>query len=168
MKTFSKYIWMIAALMPVMMLTSCRHKDLYFPEPQATSRLQIVFDWRNAPDADPESMAAYMYDQDGLNPLRFIFDNKNGGEIKAPNGVHHLLFMNADNTSWVCLRGNETVDEMELYTLDAEVLRLRDCRRPRCPEHVIQRLSVWPRLPECCGADGLTTTSSQPMRAWRP
>lgn len=103
-------------------LSSCRHKDLYWPEPPLTAHLQVVFDWRNAPDADPESMAAYMYDENGQAPLRFIFDNKDGGEIKAPTGMHHLLFMNADNTGWVHLRNNDRIETMELSTLDAPAL----------------------------------------------
>ncbi len=98
---------------------SCHHKDLYFPEPQLTSHLQVVFDWQKAPDAEPESMAAYLFDSDGHEPLRFIFDNKTGGEIKAPAGIRHILFMNSDNTDWICMRNNEYIETMELYTLDA-------------------------------------------------
>lgn len=109
----------LATLSLAVTLQSCHHKDLYYPEPQLTSRLYIEFEWSKAPDADPESMGAYLFDETGANPLRFIFDNKNGGEIKAPCGTRHILFLNADNTSWLHMRKNDSLEEMELLTLDA-------------------------------------------------
>ncbi len=104
--------------------TSCRHKDLYMEE-DMTSQLQVVFDWRNAPDANPESMAMYLYEEDGHSPMRFIFSNKTGGLIKAPFGTHHAICLNADNTDWACMRGQESVESLEIYTLDAEEIDTR-------------------------------------------
>ncbi|MDE6547711.1 MAG: DUF5119 domain-containing protein [Muribaculaceae bacterium] len=90
------YIWktrlfptlLILLLAPA--ITSCRHKDLYMEE-EMTSQLQVVFDWSNSPDANPESMALYLYEEDGLNPMRFIFSNKTGGLIKSPFGTNHAI-----------------------------------------------------------------------------
>ncbi len=104
--------------------TSCTHKDLYMEE-EMTSQLQVVFDWREAPDADPESMALYLYEENGLTPMRFIFSNKNGGLIKAPFGTRHAICLNADNTDWVCMRGNSNIETMEIYTMDAEMSNSR-------------------------------------------
>ncbi|MDE7410347.1 MAG: DUF5119 domain-containing protein, partial [Muribaculaceae bacterium] len=100
-------------------ITSCHHKDLYMEE-EMTSQLQVVFDWRNAPDADPESMALYLYEEDGHNPMRFIFANKTGGLIKAPFGTRHAICMNADNTDWVRMRNHENIETIEIFTQDAE------------------------------------------------
>lgn len=100
-------------------ITSCHHKDLYMEE-DMTSQLQVVFDWRNAPDANPESMALYLYEVDGYNPMRFIFANKTGGLIKAPFGTRHAICMNADNTDWVRLRHHENIETIEILTQDAE------------------------------------------------
>ncbi|MDE6378128.1 MAG: DUF5119 domain-containing protein, partial [Duncaniella sp.] len=113
---------MVGVLAAATVLQSCHHKDLYFPEPQLTSHILVEFEWSKAPDATPESMAAYLFDETGGSPLRFIFDNKDGGEIKAPCGTRHILFLNADNTSWLHMRKNERLEEMELLTLDAEDL----------------------------------------------
>lgn len=101
-----------------LLLTSCRHKDLYMEE-EMTSQLQVVFDWSNSPDANPESMAMYMYEEDGYSPMRFIFANKNGGLIKSPFGTHHAICMNADNTDWARMRNHENIETIEIYTQDA-------------------------------------------------
>ncbi len=105
-------------------LTSCRHKDLYMEE-DMTSQLQVVFDWKNAPEADPKSMAMYLYEEDGHSPMRFIFSNKTGGLIKAPFGTHHAICMNADNTDWARMRNYEDIETLEIYTQDAEAIGSR-------------------------------------------
>lgn len=98
--------------------SSCRHKDLYMEE-DMTSELQVVFDWRNAPDANPASMAMYLYEDDGHTPMRFIFSDKTGGLIKSPFGTHHAICMNADNTDWARMRKHENIETLEIYTQDA-------------------------------------------------
>lgn len=106
------------------LFTSCRHKDVYMEE-EMTSQLQVVFDWRNAPDANPESMAMYLYEEDGHSPMRYIFANKTGGLIKAPFGTHHAICLNADNTDWAKMRNHESIETLEIYTQDAEEIGSR-------------------------------------------
>lgn len=118
----SKKIFIISAT--ALFLSSCQHKDLYMEE-DMTSQLQVVFDWNNATDANPESMAMYLYEEDGHNPMRFIFSNKNGGLIRAPFGTHHAICMNADNTDWIRVRNNENIETFEIYTQDATVIGSR-------------------------------------------
>lgn len=108
----------------IFVVTSCRHKDLYMEE-EMTSELQVVFDWSYSPEADPESMALYLYDEDGRNPMRFIFSGKNGGMIRAPFGLHHAICMNADNTDWACMRNHESVETLEIFTQDAQIIGSR-------------------------------------------
>lgn len=107
-----------------MLFTSCRHKDLYMEE-EMTSQLQVVFDWSGAPQANPESMSLYLYEEDGHNPMRFIFSNKTGGIIKAPFGAHHAICLNADISDWARMRNNESVETLEIYTQDAEAIGSR-------------------------------------------
>lgn len=109
----------LLALAPALLLTACNHKELYMDNPMS-SRLEVVFDWRNAPEATPASMALYLYDSDGAEPLRYIFGDRHGGEIKAPFGLRHAICVNADNTDWACLRRHESIETFEIYTLDAE------------------------------------------------
>ncbi len=115
---------LLISALATLFFTSCTHKDLYMEE-EMTSQLQIVFDWKNAPDANPESMAVYLYEEDGNNPLRFIFSNKTGGLIKSPFGTHHAICLNADNTDWARMRYNENVETLEIYTHDAESIGSR-------------------------------------------
>lgn len=107
-----------------LLMTSCRHKDVYMEE-EMTSELQVVFDWRNAPEAEPESMALYLYEEDGHKPMRFIFSGKTGGLIKAPFGLHHAICLNADNTDWARMRNHESIETLEIYTQDAEAIGSR-------------------------------------------
>ena len=129
-------------------LSSCRHKDLYMDEAM-TSQLQIVFDWRDAPDATPESMALYLYDSSGHTPLRYIFDNRFGGEIKAPLGIHHSICLNADNTDWARMRKSEEIGGLEIYTQDALDLREQDIRSasiPRARGSESERIALTPSM----------------------
>lgn len=130
------------------LLSSCRHKDLYMDDAMS-SRLQVVFDWRNAPDANPQSMAMYLYEFDGNNPMRFIFSGRDGGEIKAPFGTRHALCLNADNTDWLRMRKVENVETMELLTLDADALpaqRLRSESIPRAEGTEDERMAQTPGM----------------------
>lgn len=120
MKTSKILIMILAALS----FTSCRHKDLYM-EAEMSSELQVVFDWRNAQDANPESMALYLYEDDGSNPMRFIFSNKTGGLIRSPFGNHHAICINADNTDWARMRNHESIETLEIYTQDATQIGTR-------------------------------------------
>ncbi|MDE6290491.1 MAG: DUF5119 domain-containing protein [Muribaculaceae bacterium] len=108
----------------VLSLTSCRHKDLYM-EDEMTSQLQVEFDWRKAPDANPESMALYLYEENGHTPMRFIFSGKDGGLIKAPFGTRHAICINADNTDWARMRNHENIETLEIYTMDAKEIGTR-------------------------------------------
>lgn len=102
-------------------------------EEEMTSELQVVFDWRYAPDANPESMELNLYEENGNNPMRFIFSDKKGGLIKAPFGTRHAICLNADNTDWVCIRGNSNIETMEIYTHDAEGIGSRADRESILP-----------------------------------
>ena len=137
-----------STLLVMILFSSCRHKDLYMEE-SITTGLVVVFDWKYAPEADPSSMALYLYERDGHNPMRFIFNNRDGGPIKAPFGTRHALYMNADNTDWVHLRGNESVESMELYTSDAEALEGQGISTesiPRARETESERLAQTPKM----------------------
>ncbi|MDE7154216.1 MAG: DUF5119 domain-containing protein [Muribaculaceae bacterium] len=136
------------SLLSAMLLSSCRHKDLYMEE-AVTSQLYVKFDWSQAPDANPSSMALYMYENDGTNPMRFIFSNRDGGYIKVPFGTRHAICMNGDNTDWAHLRGKETIENMELYTSDAEMLesqKLSTSALPRSRESESERMAKTPGM----------------------
>ena len=88
-------------------LSSCVHKDLYMDTDEPV-KMKVVFDWRYAPDANPESMALYLFPTDGGTPLRYIFTGREGGEIHLPFGVYDAVCVNADNTDWAELEAMDT------------------------------------------------------------
>lgn len=146
MKHYKIYFAAFAALSSIL-LSSCRHKDLYMEE-SLSSDLVVVFDWRNAPDANPSAMAMYLYESDGTSPMRYIFSNKIGGHIKAPFGLRHALCLNADNT-WSHMRKEENIEGMEIYTSDAETLpaqHLPASRVPRAEDASQERMATTPGM----------------------
>lgn len=129
-------------------MTSCLHKDLYMDD-ELSSRLIVEFDWRDAPDADPESMAFYLYGEDGTSPARYIFANKTGGEIKAEFGLHHAIAINADNTDWARLRRTESIETMEISTQDAADLAaqgINSASLPRTKGTESERMAATPGM----------------------
>lgn len=104
-----------------LLFSSCNHKELYLAG-DCQNDVEVRFDWSNAPDADPESMAAYFFDYGTSDPLRFIFDNKEGGMIRLPVASYCALAMNSDDGDWARMRGTEGCDDFETYTQDSDNL----------------------------------------------
>lgn len=109
--------YMAIAMLPV--AASCEHKDLCFEQTHKQD-IEVVFDWQNAPDASPESMALYLYDTDkGGEPIRYIFTGRDGGHITVPYGRYEALCKNSDDTDWVQVRNTSDIEAFETYTPDA-------------------------------------------------
>ncbi len=104
-----------------LLLSSCRHKDLVYDHPDS-GHINVVFDWRNAPSANPSSMAFYLYDPDGENPIRYIFQNNYGGTIRVPASEYDAICLNADLTDWAVINRKEAIDNYEVTTLEENVL----------------------------------------------
>ncbi len=113
-----KYI-VVLALAAV--TTSCNHKDLCFDHTHTLS-VNVVFDWRNAPDANPASMELHMFDAKTNASTRYSFSGRDGGPIHILGGVYHGLCMNNDDTDWARFRNVSSIDSYEIYTRDADVL----------------------------------------------
>lgn len=76
--------------------TSCNHKDLCY-EHIHNSKLTIVYDWRDAPDATAKGMCVFFYSMDNADEYyRFDFSNTHGGEIEIPKGRYRLITYNND------------------------------------------------------------------------
>lgn len=76
-------------------LTSCEHKDLCYEHPHRQN-VEVMFDWSEAPDANPATMSLYLYPENGGAPIRYEFTNKNGGTISADAGVYRAICVNSD------------------------------------------------------------------------
>ncbi len=116
-------------LLPLL-LGSCRHKDLIY-DASPNMRVNLVFDWRKAPNANPESMMAYFFPMEASLPIdyqgeaiRFVFPDINGGTIRLPFGSFGALGMNADNTDWAVLRNIGDIEAFEIATGETEALEV--------------------------------------------
>ena len=105
-----------ALIMAATLLTGCRHKGLLFDEDPEAARVRVVFDWSKASDANPASMALYLYSRDGGAPLRYIFDNRDGGYIYVPYGYYDAIALNADNSDWAYLNNTSARETFEIQT----------------------------------------------------
>ncbi len=137
-------------LIPAMatLFTACDHKELCLDHSH-TVNARITFDWRNAPDADPSSMAAYLFDIDnsGAEPLRYIFSGRDGGNVHMPAGQYSALGMNSDNNDWAFLRNINDIETFEIYTGDATLLSsfgLSTLNVPRARDTENERIAETP------------------------
>lgn len=135
-------------IMFIGLLYSCRHKELVYPDAER-ARLDVKFDWSNAQDADPSAMAFYLYDLNSANPIRFIFQNKTGGQIHVPSGEYFALCLNADLTDWAVIEHEENMDGYKISTLDSEQLETLGISTrvlPRAPESETERMAATPGM----------------------
>lgn len=97
MKTHYKGIPIaILLLMAVALLTvSCDQKDLVFDGEDTT--LRVVFDWQQAPDANPDGMTILFFPADTRSmSWRFDIPGRNGGDIELLSGIYDVLVFNND------------------------------------------------------------------------
>ncbi|MDE6086272.1 MAG: DUF5119 domain-containing protein [Muribaculaceae bacterium] len=137
--------------------TSCHHKDLVYSHVNEVTT-EVIFDWQKAPDADPKSMALYMYESSSDKPLRYIFSDKFGGQITLPYGRYSGLAMNSDNTDWARTRATEDIENFEIYTPDVEELsayNLTSRSIPRAAGTEDERLASTPGMMWCDRGDDI-------------
>lgn len=107
-------------LLTVMLFSSCHHKEFCYDH---TYKVRIVFDWRNAPDADPESMNAHHFDARGtMSSQRFSFPGRDGGYITTRPGMYTGIAFNDDITRWASVRNTKNASTYEILTNSASTL----------------------------------------------
>ncbi|MFR3332340.1 MAG: DUF5119 domain-containing protein [Odoribacter splanchnicus] len=74
---------------------SCEHKELCRDHLHVVNA-RVVFDWREAPDANPASMSLYLFPAGGGEVLRYDFTDRDGGIIRVTDGVYGVLCLNSD------------------------------------------------------------------------
>lgn len=111
-----KRVAIYISLCLLMAFSSCRHKDLFL---ERSGEVEVVYDWRYAPDANPASMVAIFYGDPSVDFYRFILEGREGGDISLPVGSYSGLSVNGDDNDWVKLRNISTIDNYETYTIDA-------------------------------------------------
>ena len=100
--------------------TSCEPTDLCYDHTH-TDIVNVVFDWRNAPDAAPRSMSCYLFPANGGKMLRYDFTDRRGGTIRVPAGRYEALCLNSD-TENIDYRNTETKNGFEVTTRTTALL----------------------------------------------
>lgn len=111
------FIYLFAALA----VASCEHKDLCYDHSH-TIDVEVVFDWRNASEAAPESMSLYLFPTNGGEALRYEFTDCGGGTIRVPVGNYGALCLNSDGECHLSQYGSKD-DFRSIYSYDRSVVR---------------------------------------------
>lgn len=120
-KELRKAIAGCLAIMLLPLLTACEHKALCYDHSH-TTQLEVVFDWTEAPDADPATMSLYLYPEDGSEPMRYEFTDRTGGIITVPIGVYDALCVNSDKETHR-IQNKERMETFQVTTGDTRSLR---------------------------------------------
>lgn len=142
-------------------LSSCDY-ELCYDHPH-TADIKVVFDWRKAPDASPQSMSLYLFPASGGDPLRYEFTDITGGIIKVPEGLYHAACINSD-TELVLYRNTGSPETFECYTRSTALLEnyssygVRSETVPRAESTGDERVSLSPDMLWSDRAEDVTVT----------
>lgn len=109
-----------AAAASIVLLSSCQHKELCYNHLHTTP-VDIVFDWRNAPGAEPDGMLLYFFPEEGGAPVKFALGGHEGGRIEIPDGTYKVICVNSDSET-AQFRGTDSFGTFEIFTREASVL----------------------------------------------
>lgn len=110
-----KYIeWVSLIAGTVLMLFSCRHKDLCYEE-APVSQVEVAFDWSKAPQAKVASMRVFLYPEDGGKVMTYEFANMQGGPVMLPEGNYRAICINSD-TEALLYKNIHTYEEFMVST----------------------------------------------------
>lgn len=104
----------VTAFMAILILSSCEHKELCYSHAH-TAKLQVIFDWKNASEANPETMRLYLFPIDGGKAEMYEFVGKEGGYIQAPVGKYRAVCINSDTES-ILYRNIDRFDKFEAFS----------------------------------------------------
>ena len=138
---------------------SCEHKDLCYLHPHGLE-IEVVFDWENAPEANPKGMCLYFYPQDGGDPRRFDL-SKDGGKVYLQVGKYNVVIYNNDS-EYTRYAFTNFYDHM-LYTRDSGILEpigrgRRSGGIPRPPESDNESVRLAPDMMWGCSAMNIEVT----------
>ncbi len=161
----------IIALLALLILTSglssCVHKDLCFHHPHET-KIRVVFDWRDAPEADPAGMCIWFYPVEGGSPVRMNFKGRDGGEVTLTAGEYRILSYNND-TEAVLFANTDNMDKHSVFTREGDVLEpaygngYHSSKVPKPLDAADERVVITPDMLWGCTAADISVTDSDQM-----
>lgn len=107
----------------VAIFSSCHTDELCYQHPHGAS-ITLVYDWTDAPDAQPEGMRVWLYPQtvDGTSTELRDFSGLDGGQVNGlVEGRYHVISHNND-TELVTYHDRENHGLHRASTRDADIL----------------------------------------------
>ena len=153
---FSRFL--LASL--ILLLAGCNHKEFCYKHPHS-ARVKVVFDWRDAPDANPDGMCVFFYPEDGGEYRRYDFNNTTGGEIELTLGRYRIICYNND-TETVYFTGMSRYDTHSILSPESgmfEPLGYSSSFVPRASED--ERIVRVPEMMWGCHATEVELTPDQ-------
>lgn len=120
MRTTYHILTSVIIVTVMLTLASCQHKELCYNHAH-TVRMNVVFDWTSAQDANPATMSLYLFPKEGGEPLRYEFTDRKGGEIKVPYGSYDAICLNSD-TEGNIYRNTGRYSTFEITTQTTDLL----------------------------------------------
>lgn len=108
-------------LMMAELLSSCEHKDLCYDHPHRQN-VEVMFDWSADPEANPATMSLYLYPEEGGDPIRYEFTDKNGGNISVAAGTYRAICVNSDKETHRIL-GKDRFETFQVTSAETRALQ---------------------------------------------
>lgn len=109
-----RFLTIFVLALQVLSFSSCVHRNFEYDSGQF-GYVEVVFDWRNDPDAQPATMSLYLFPRDGGEPQRYEFVGRDGGIIRVLPGVYDAICINSDKRD-VFYRNANLFDSFEVTT----------------------------------------------------
>lgn len=143
---------------------ACDHKELCYTHPHGVT-LRVVYDWTEAPDANPAGMCAFFYHENpDVAPVRVDFRGMQGGEVELIPGTYRVLTYNND-TEAVRLGNVYDFDTHFAYTREGHILEPiygnTMQRPPRGDGSEEERVMITPDMLWGCSEVGVVVTGTK-------
>lgn len=93
----TRILLILAGVVLAMIPTGCTHKEIVCPA-SIEREVNVLFEWDNAPEADPEGMTLCFFPADNTEGRIWRFDiaGRDGGKVLLPAGTYSMLAFNND------------------------------------------------------------------------
>ena len=118
MRTNLKSLIPASSLMLLLSLaiSSCDYKDLCYEHPHWVN-VEVRFDWKNDPAANPAGMEVVFYNMDDISaePVNYHLQGRDGGTVQLTPGRYRAMAYNND-TEDILYRNTNLISTVEGYT----------------------------------------------------
>lgn len=147
-----------------LLLGACDHKELCYLHPHGVT-LRVVYDWKEAPEANPVGMCAFFYHEDpDVAPVRFDFLGTQGGQVELIPGTYRVITYNND-TEVVKLGNTNDYDRHYAFTREGHILEPiygnSMQRPPRVEDTEDERVMITPDMLWGCTAVEVKVTNAE-------